>query len=160
VKSLADAPQVSATSPTFKLHQLHVSSAIQHVPCSAFMAASGLCLLLGCQHVSSYDSTWLCLLLTHPGSHDTAQTATAVHAAAAKAAAAQATAAAQGLLPSAAACHTEEGAEYGGDVIKWGENHLQVSQCRSASNIYGMLHCGKRIMPCNELACSLVFVAH
>jgi hypothetical protein len=63
------------------------------------------------------------------GSHDAAQTATAAHAAAAKAAAAQATAAAQGVLQSAAAsCHIEQGAEYSGDVIKWGEHHLQVSQ--------------------------------
>ncbi|WIA28684.1 hypothetical protein OEZ86_011220 [Tetradesmus obliquus] len=66
-------------------------------------------------------------MLAPHGSHDAAQTATAVHAAAAKAAAAQATAAAQGVLPSAAACHAEHGAEYSGDVIKGGESHLQES---------------------------------
>ncbi|KAF6263699.1 cyclophilin-type peptidyl-prolyl cis-trans isomerase [Scenedesmus sp. NREL 46B-D3] len=65
------------------------------------------------------------MLAPHVG-QDPMQTATAAHAAAARAAAAQATEAAHGLLPSAAACHAEQGAEYGGDVVKWGENHLQL----------------------------------
>lgn len=97
----------------------------------------------------------VCLLLCCTGSHDAAQTATAVHAAAAKAAAAQATAAAQGVLPSAAACHAEHGAEYSGDVIKWGESHLQVSlQEVSAPAAPQQLH--KMLLACCAGACLLV----
>lgn len=71
---------------------------------------------------------------THAASHVAGSlqpgTATATHAAAARAAAAQAQAAASGVqavVTPADACHTEQGAEYGGeDVIEWGTNNLKV----------------------------------
>jgi hypothetical protein len=77
-------------------------------------------------HFLNTSFTQHCGYCSVTGSQETLQTATAAHAAAAKAAAAQAAEAAIAVLPPAAACHIEQGAEYSGDVVKWGESHLKV----------------------------------
>jgi hypothetical protein len=94
---------------------LHITAS-QLAVCCSMGSAAGI----------SSPADMACILPSSAGSQEALHTATAAHAAAAKAAAAQAAEAAVGVLPTAAACHTEQGAEYSGDVIKWGESHLKV----------------------------------